>query len=120
MTVALRILVALACLVSVAGILTIGAFTLPLAAAGAVILIAHPGRLKGVALMLSALATDFSFEAWSNREGPGRVCLPYPDTGLCGNQLNPWLWLGGAAVSMTLAVALFLRARRRLQRPRQA
>lgn len=108
------ILVGLAGLASVAGILTIGVFTMPLVYAGAILLLVRPDRTHGAAIMLFALAVGPLLVAWLNRNGPGQVCRSYPPDGVaCGIQLNPWPWLGGAAASLAIATVLFLHARRR-------
>jgi hypothetical protein len=108
------ILVGLAGLASVAGILTIGVFTMPLVYAGAILLLVRPDRTRGAAIMLFALAVGPLLVAWLNRDGPGQVCRSYPPDGVaCGTQLNPWPWLGGAAASAAIATVLILHARRR-------
>ena len=112
-TVTLWILVSAAGLASVAGILTIGAFTLPLAVAGAILLLVRPDRMRGFAVMLCAFAFGPLLLAWFNRHGPGQVCLPYPDDAACGTQLNPWPWFGSAAASLAIAIGLFVHANRR-------
>jgi hypothetical protein len=108
------ILVGLAGLASVAGILTIGVFTMPLVYAGAILLLVRPDRTRGAAIMLFALAVGPVLVAWLNRDGPGQVCRSHPPDGVaCGTQLNPWPWLGGAAASAAIATVLILHARRR-------
>ena len=110
---ALWTLVGLAFLVSIAGILSIGLFTLPLAAAGAVVVGTRPGRTRGLAIMLSGAAVGPLLVAWLNREGPGRVCHNDPPYGLlCGDRLNPWPFLAASAVALLVAAALFVRAAR--------
>lgn len=105
------IFVGLAGLASVAGILTIGVFTMPLIYAGAIILLVRPDRTRGAAIMLFVLAVGPVLVAWLNRDGPGQVCQSYPADGVaCGIQLNPWPWLGGAAASLAMATVLFLHA----------
>ncbi|MHB8186168.1 MAG: hypothetical protein ACYDDU_08770 [Dermatophilaceae bacterium] len=108
------ILVGLAGLASVAGILTIGVFTMPLVYAGAILLLVRPDRTRGLAIVLCGLAFGPLLVTWLNREGPGQVCRSYPPDGVaCGTQLNPLPWLGGAAASLAIATVLFLHARRR-------
>jgi hypothetical protein len=81
-TLAAWILVGLAGLVSVAGILTIGVFTMPLVYAGAILLLVRPDRTRGVAIMLCALTVSPLLVAWLNRDGPGQVCRFYPSDGV--------------------------------------
>ena len=108
------ILVGLAGLASFAGILTIGIFTMPMVYGGAILLLVRPDRTRGVAIMLCALAAPPLFVAWLNRGGPGLVCHSDPTYRVaCDTQLNPWPWLGGAAVSLAVATMLFLHAKRR-------
>ena len=108
------ILVGLAGLASVAGILTIGAFTMPMVYAGAIILLIRPDKTRGAAIMLFALAVGPLLVAWLNRNGPGQLCRSNPPEGVaCSTQLNPWPWLGGAATSLAIATVLLLHARRR-------
>jgi len=108
------ILVGLAGLASLAGILTIGVFTMPLVYAGAIVLLIRPDRTRGAAIMLFALAVGPLLMAWLNRNGPGLVCHSDPLYSIaCDTQLNPWPWLGGAAACLTIATMLLLHDRLR-------
>ena len=97
-----------------AGMLSFGLFTMPLAVAGAIIVLVRPSRVRGLAVGLCALANGPLLIAWFNRDGPGRVCRNFPPDGLaCSDQLNPWPWLAGAVICLALAVPPFVLAARR-------
>jgi hypothetical protein len=114
-TVVLWALVGVAFLFSFAGMLSIGLFTMPLAVAGAILLLVHPGRMRGWAIMLCAVACAPLPVAWFNRNGPGRVCRTFPPDPevFCSDQLDPWPWLAGAALSLAAGAVLFALAGRR-------
>ncbi len=99
---------------SLAGMLSFGLFTMPLPVARVILLLVRPGWVRGWAVGLCALANGPLLIAWFNRDGPGRVCRNFPPDGLaCSNQLNPWPWLAGAVISLVAAAALFIRGGRR-------
>lgn len=77
-TVTLWILVSAAGLASVAGILTIGAFTLPLAVAGAILLLVRPDRMRAFGVTPCAFAFGPLLMAWFNRHGPRPSLLALP------------------------------------------
>lgn len=104
-------LVGAALLVSLAGVLSFGLFTYPLAVAGVVVVAVRPGWMRGLATMVSAAAVGLLLVAWLNREGPGRVCHSYPVDGVaCSDPLNPWPFVAVAALALVVAVVLFVRA----------
>jgi hypothetical protein len=115
MTVALWAFVGLALLLSFAGMLSFGLFTMPIAMAGAILLLARPGRMRGWAILAGAAAPAPLLLAWFNRNAPGRICRTFPPDPavFCGDQLNPWPWLDGAALSLAVAAVLFISASRR-------
>jgi hypothetical protein len=113
-TVTLWIVVGAAALVSFAGILSFGLFTMPLAMAGAIVLAARLDSMRGWAIMLCAIAVAPLFMAWFNRAGPGLICRNDPPYGVgCSDQLNPWPLVAGAAVTLVVAAVLFVHASRR-------
>ena len=113
-TVTAWVAVGAAILVSYAGMLSIGLFTMPLAVAGVILLVVRPDRVRGWAIMLCAIAPGPLLIAWFNGEGPGRVCRNFPPDGVaCSDQLNPWPWLAGVVVGLGVAAVLFVHASRR-------
>ena len=112
-SIALWTLIALAWLVSLAGLLSIGLFTMPLTVAGAVVVGARPGRTRTVATLLTGAAVGPLLLAWFNREGPGRVCHTYAGEGpFCADLLSPWPFVLAGLAALVVAAALFARAAR--------
>lgn len=83
----------------VAGLMTIGLFLLIAALVLFVIGVAVPAISKrAVPLLLIGAASAPLAVAWSNRQGPGEVCVPNS----CQEHLDPWPWL---VVGVTVALA---------------
>jgi MFS family permease len=113
-TVALWALVGVTFLFSFAAMLSIGFLTMPLAVAGAVLLLVRPDRTRGWAVMLvavSGVSLPMVLFSWIG----GLVCRRFsPDPAVsCPDQANPWPWLAFAVVSLAAATLLFLLASRR-------
>jgi hypothetical protein len=113
--VALWVLVGAGFLVSFAGMLTIGVFTMPIVTAGAVLLLVHLDRMRGWAIMLWVVAAAPLPIVWFNKDGPGRVCRRFPPDPavFCGEQLNPWPWVAASALAFVAGAVLFILASHR-------
>jgi hypothetical protein len=113
-TVALWALVGVAFLISCAGMLSIGSLTMPIAVAGAILLLVRPDRTRGCAIMLLAVSGGLLPKLLLIRIGD-LVCRKFsPDPALsCGDQANLWPWLALGVLSIAAGALLFLLASRR-------
>lgn len=98
---------------SLAAVVSVGLFILPLAIAGAILLLARPRRAIGAAVLLGAVGAGPLILAYFNRPGPGHVCRTDSEGVACGDYLNPWPWLAlGLALWVAAAIVLVVAARR--------
>lgn len=91
--VVLWVVVVLLGLVSLAGILSFGLFTLPLAMTAVVVLLVRPSPRAALAALLFGAGFGPFFLAYFNRLGPGHVCHTDSYGVACGDYLDPWPWL---------------------------
>ena len=114
-TVALWIAVILVGLLSLASIISVGLFILPIPIAGAILLLTRPRRMVKTAVLLAAAGFGPLVLAYFNRTGPGQICHTDADGVFCGDFLNPWPWLAlGAALCLAAAFCFVLADRRSL------
>lgn len=86
-------------LLSLASIISVGLFILPLPIAGAILLLTRPRRMLAAAVLLAAAGFGPLVLAYFNRPGPGHICHAAAEGVSCGDYLNPWTWLAlGAAL----------------------
>jgi hypothetical protein len=96
------------------GILTIGIFVLPVAAALAIALARWPRtRNRTAAGLLSGLGLVPLYVAYQNRGGSGTVCVSTATSQSCTQEWSPWPWAGAglALITASLVAFLILRAR---------
>lgn len=104
-TVALWVVVVVVGFLSLASIVSVGLFILPLPIAGAILLLTRPRRMVAAAVLLAAAGFGPLILAYFNRPGPGHICHTDVEGVSCGDYLNPWPWLAlGAALWLTSAI----------------
>jgi hypothetical protein len=88
---------------SVAGMLSIGIFLLPVALAAVVTGVLRDSlRNRAAISVIGGLATAPLYLAWLNRNGPGWICESTQHSTKCSEQLSPWPFL---AVALALIIA---------------
>jgi hypothetical protein len=112
-TVTLWILVTAAGLASLAGILTIGVFTLPLAVAGAILLLVRSDRARGIAVILCAFAVGPLLLAWFEPTWARPSLLALPRCCRVRHPTQPMALARRCSRVLAITIGLFLHASRR-------
>lgn len=112
-TVALWVAVIVVGLLSLASIISVGLFILPLPIAGAILLLTRPRRMVAAAVLLAAAGFGPLVLGYFNRPGPGHICHTDAEGVSCGDYLNPWPWLALGAALWLASATLFVMANRR-------
>lgn len=98
------------------GALSIGPFLLPLAALGTWLLLRRPVPRASAPAILAGMGLSLLVVAFLNRGGPGVVCVTSTTatswSQSCGEQWNPWPWLGFGLMLIVFGVGEFARRQR--------
>lgn len=92
-----------------AGLLTVGAFLLPIALAGTALLFRRRSTRGGWPGVIGGPAAALFYLAYLNRSGPGNICTTIGSGQSCMQQYAPWPFLVAAlvllgATGITIAV----------------
>jgi hypothetical protein len=112
-------MIAVVGVLSLASIISVGLFLLPLPIAGAILLLTRPRRMITAGVLLIAAGFGPLILAYLNHPGPGHICHTDHQEVFCGDYLNPWPWLALGAALWLAAAVLFLLATRRHSPPRR-
>ena len=112
-TIALWILIGVVRVLSLASLISVGLFILPLPIAGAILLLNRPRRMVAAGVLCAATGFGPLILAYFNRPGPGHICHTDTQGVSCGDYLNPWPWLVLGTAFWLGAAVLFLLANRR-------
>jgi len=97
----------------IVGLLTIGAYLLPV---GLVLLVVGslwaPLRNQSAIALVGGLAAAPLFLAWLNQQGPGRICETIEDVTACAERWSPWPFVAVALLLLVGAATAAVRARR--------
>lgn len=91
--------------------LTIG---LPILVAGGALvaaLVSRHGTRAAWAGAVSGVGAPSLYIAYLNRDGPGDVCTTDHFDTSCGDEWNPWPWLGCGLALIVVGIALYVRLR---------
>jgi hypothetical protein len=96
----------------IVGAFSIGIFFVPIAVIATVFLVRRPSSMRGAPGLFGGLALPLFYVAYLNRDGPGMICRTTQSTAgvgqTCGQEWNPWLWLGAGLILLGVGVAIFV------------
>lgn len=104
---------------TIAGMMTIGVFVLPVAVIGTVLMRLRPAAREGWTGVLAGPGVIACYIGYLNRGGPGTVCSTTPGGGsTCTDAMNPWPFLAVGLIFLigaVLATVLVLHHRGRVR-----
>jgi hypothetical protein len=92
--------------------LILGTFALPISLIALVLLARHRAARESIAAVMAGAGLALLFVAFTNRNGPGISCTSTRTSVSCGQQSNPWPWLGFGVMLIVFGVGEFLRRQR--------
>jgi hypothetical protein len=106
----------------IVGAFSIGIFFIPAAVIATVFLVRKPSSRRGISGLFGGLALPLFYVAYLNRDGPGMSCRTTQSTEgvgqTCGQEWNPWLWLGAGLILLGVGIAIFVITLRSSKGPR--